>query len=291
MARRSAGDERSPVGAAGPAPDAFDSAPGEDGMDRRILGDLLDRNDDHVAALAPGVFDRHRDGQRPGVVSVCCSDSRVSQEGMFDINEPGLLFTSGAIGNSVSALVDGERVFDGSVAYPLRHTHTEVLVVVGHTGCGAIDAALTAARTGDFPAEPGVRADVETLLPIVERGLDDPAVADGAGDGTADGETIRGTGTSRDADDGESGSDANGDAAPSVRDRLVEYNVHEQVSFARGCEETADATVYGFVYDLHGVYGGHDGTAYLVNADGERDPAALRELVDDAHVDHVASLL
>jgi carbonic anhydrase len=245
-------------------------------MHRRILADLLDRNDDHVAALPPGSFDRHRDGQRPGVVSVCCSDSRVSQEGMFAVDEPGYLFTSGAIGNSVSAVVDGERVLDGSVAYPLRHTRTEVLVVVGHTGCGAVDAALTAARTGDFPTEPGVRADVEALLPIVEDGLDDPrvvgaAAAGGSEDGAA-----------------ESGEDGGG---PSLRDRLVEHNVHEQVAFARGREEAADATVYGFVYDLHGVYGGRDGTAYLVNADGERDPAALRDLVGEARADHVASLL
>ena len=245
-------------------------------MDRRILADLLDRNDDHVAALPPGSFDRHRDGQRPGVVSVCCSDSRVSQEGMFAVDEPGYLFTSGAIDNSVSALVDGERVLDGSVAYPLRHTHTEVLVVVGHTGCGAVDAALTAARTGDFPAEPGVRADVEALLPIVEDGLTDPRVV---GDGADEAGEDAG---------GESGADA---AAPSLRDRLVEHNVHEQVAFARGSEEAADATVYGFVYDLHGVYGDREGTVYLVNADGERDPDALRDLVGEPRADHVATLL
>ena len=244
-------------------------------MDRRILADLLDRNDDHVAALPPGSFDRHRDGQRPGVVSVCCSDSRVSQEGMFAVDEPGFLFTSGAIGNSVSAVVDGERVLDGSVAYPLRHTHTEVLVVVGHTGCGAVDAALTAARTGEFPAEPGVRADVEALLPIVEDGLTDPAVVGDAVDEAGD------------AAAGES--DKSSDI--SVRDRLVEHNVHEQVAFARGREEAADATVYGFVYDLHGVYGARAGVAYLVNADGERDPDALRDLVGEAREDHVATLL
>ncbi|QWC18301.1 carbonic anhydrase [Halorubrum sp. 2020YC2] len=241
-------------------------------MDRRILADLLDRNDDHVAALAPGAFDRHRDDQRPGVVSVCCSDSRVSQEGMFAVDEPGYLFTSGAIGNSVSALVDGERVLDGSVAYPLGHTHTEVLAVVGHTGCGAVGAALAAARTGEFPAEPGVRADVKSLLPIVEAGLDDPAVR---------------------GDDGGAGERDIGDpgGGASVRDRLVEYNVHEQVAFARESEEAADAMVYGFVYDLHGVYGDRDGAVYLVNADGERDPAALRELVGDARADRVATLL
>ena len=63
------------------------------------------------------------------------------------------------------------------------------------------------------------------------------------------------------------------------------------MAFARGREEAADATVYGFVYDFHGVYGDRDGTVYLVNADGERDPAALRDLVGDAHADHVATLL
>ena len=245
-------------------------------MDRRILADLLDRNDDHVAGLAPGAFDRHRDGQRPGVVSVCCSDSRVSQEGMFDVDEPGYLFTAGAIGNSVSAVVDGERVLDGSVAYPLGHTHTEVLAVVGHTGCGAVGAALAAARTSEFPPEPGVRADVEALLPTVEAGLDDPAVVGEGGDGA-----------------GEGANDENADshAGSSLRDRLVEYNVHEQVAFARETDEASDATVYGFVYDLHGVYGDRDGAAYLVNADGERDPAALRDLVGDERADHVATLL
>ncbi|RLM67188.1 carbonic anhydrase [Halorubrum sp. Atlit-26R] len=245
-------------------------------MHRGILVDLLDRNDDHVAALPSGSFDSHREGQRPGVVSVCCSDSRVSQEGMFAVEEPGFLFTSGAIGNSVSALVDGERVLDGSVAYPLRHTHTEVLAVVGHTGCGAVAAALTAARTGEFPAEPGVRADVEALLPIVEAGLNDPAVVGEGGDVAGD----------RAGDE-----NADNDADTSVRDRLVEYNVHEQVAFARESEEAADATVYGFVYDLHGVYGDRDGAVYLVNADGERDPATLRDLVGEAHADHVATLL
>ncbi|SDF42170.1 carbonic anhydrase [Halorubrum xinjiangense] len=260
-------------------------------MDRGILADLLDRNDDHVAALPSGSFDRHRDGQRPGVVSVCCSDSRVSQEGMFAVDEPGFLFTSGAIGNSVSALVDGERVLDGSVAYPLGHTHTEVLAVVGHTGCGAVEAALTAARTGEFPSEPGVRADVEALLPIVEEGLSDPAVVGDAADGdAADGDAAD---AEVDADEMAGANDAQPDArtGSSVHDRLVEYNVHAQVAFARESEEAANATVYGFVYDLHGVYGDRDGAAYLVNADGERDPAALRELVGEAHAGHVATLL
>jgi carbonic anhydrase len=49
--------------------------------------------------------------------------------------------------------------------------------------------------------------------------------------------------------------------------------------------------VYGFVYDLHGVYDDREGTVYLVNADGERDPEALRDLAGEARADHVATLL
>ncbi|KDS90976.1 carbonic anhydrase [Halorubrum saccharovorum] len=237
-------------------------------MGRDLLTELLDRNDEHVASLDADAFADQRDGQRPPVVSVCCSDSRVSQEGMWAVDRPGFLFTVGNIGNRVSDSVDGERVLSGSVAYPLAYTGTDALAVVGHTGCGAVGAALSAVRTGEFPPEPGVRADVEELVPIVEAGLD---ALDS--DGEADDER------------------GDGEDAASVRNRLVEYNVHEQVAIAREADEAAAAHVYGFVYDFHGAYEGPDGAAYLVNADGERDPEALRERVGPEHADRVATLL
>ncbi|SNR54893.1 carbonic anhydrase [Halorubrum vacuolatum] len=229
-------------------------------MSRRLLSSLLSGNDDHVAALAAEAFTDCREEQHPPVVSVCCSDSRVPQEGMFTATGPGFLFTAGNIGNRVRDRVDGEAVLDGSVAYPLAHADTEVVAVVGHTGCGAVGAAMMAAQEGTYPAEPGVRADVAELVPIVEEGLEHPAV---------------------DVTDG----------ATSVHNQLVEHNVHEQVSFTLGSDEAADADVYGFVYDFHRAYGERDGAVYLVNANGERDPGVLRELVDDEQEDHVKTLL
>ncbi|MDZ5811285.1 carbonic anhydrase [Halorubrum sp. AD140] len=229
-------------------------------MSRRLLTELLDRNDDHVASPAAAALADQRDGQRPPVVSVCCSDSRVSQEGMWAVDRPGFLFTAGNIGNRVSDVVADERVLSGSVAYPLGHTDTEVLAVVGHTGCGAVGAALDAARTGTYPDEPGVRADVEELVPVVEAGLAE--LADAAADDDA-----------------------------SLRNRLVERNVHAQVAIASETGSGADADVYGFVYDFHGAYGDRDGAVYLVNANGERDPDALRELVGADRADRVATLL
>lgn len=236
-------------------------------MSLDLLPELLERNAAHVASLDPDAFENRRDGQRPPVVSVCCSDSRVSQEGMWAVDRPGFLFTAGNIGNRVSDRVDGERVLDGSVAYPLVYTDTDVLVVVGHTGCGAVGAALQAVRTGELPADPGVKADVSSLVPVVEAGLD-VLEDDGAGEAESVG----------------------GDTA-SIRNRLVEYNVHEQVSIARESDAAADAAVYGFVYDFHGAYGGPDGAAYLVNADGERDLDTLRDRVGPDHAERVATLL
>ena len=57
-------------------------------MTRDLLVELLDRNDDHVAAVDLAA---HRDGQRPPVVSVCCSDSRVSQEGMWAVDRKSVV--------------------------------------------------------------------------------------------------------------------------------------------------------------------------------------------------------
>jgi len=235
-------------------------------MTRELLAELLDGNDEHVDSAAAGELAVRRDGQRPPVVSVCCSDSRVSQEGMWSVDRPGFLFTAGNIGNRVSDVVDGERVLSGSVAYPLAHTDTDVLAVVGHTGCGAVGAALAAVRDGAVPEEPGVRADVAELVPVVEAGI-----AELGGDRAA-------------ADDGAA-------TAASLRNRLVEYNVHEQVAAARETETAAGVDVYGFAYDFHGAYGDRDGAVYLVNANGERDPDALRELVGADHADNVATLL
>ena len=232
-------------------------------MADRLLSRLLDGNRRHCAGLGADAFADCRDAQSPPVVSVCCSDSRVSQEGMWDVDHPGWLFTVGNIGNRATRHVDGERVLDGGVAYPLAHAGSELVAVIGHTGCGAVGAALAAVRDGDVPEHPGIRADVAELAPIVEDGLADPTVA------------------------------PDGPTTANVHDRLVEYNVHRQVDAVREDDLTAEGgvQVYGFVYDFHRSYGDRDGAVYLVNADGDRDPEFLREAAGERSAEHVGSLL
>jgi carbonic anhydrase len=217
----------------------------------RVLTELLAGNDRHVASVDESAFDDVRDGQHPPVVSVCCSDSRVSQEGMWDITTPGTLFTVANIGNRAMTRVDGERVLDGGVAYPVTFTDTGVVAVVGHTSCGAVTAAYDVVRGDTDPEDlpPGVRADVEPLVDVV---ADAPV-------------------------------DLDGDRA-AVVDRLVEHNVREQVA---AVAKRTEAAVYGLVYDFHHRYGDADGRTYLV-ASGEGDPA---EAVTGQYRERVRSLL
>jgi carbonic anhydrase len=225
-------------------------------MPHATLEELLARNRTHAETIETDHFEGVMDTQHPPVVSLCCADSRVSQERMWDADEPGWLFTPSNIGNVAWSLADPASV-DGNLLYPVANTGTRTVVVVGHTGCGAITAAYEAVTGGAMPESPGIRRCVETLVPVVEDALD-MTVTDGAG----------------------------------VIDRLVEYNVREQVAFLDSSDEIpTDATVLGFVYDLHRTYGSAPGRAYLVAADGETNPETLRKRVDAGDQTAVRSLL
>jgi carbonic anhydrase len=225
------------------------------------LETLLERNREHADSLSDGHFDAVRDGQQPAIVSICCSDSRVPQEGMWSVDEPGWLFTPSNIGNQVWERHEGELVVDGSVLYPIRHTETRTTAVVGHTGCGAVTAAYDAVRTGGGDEPAGIRRRVELLVPVVEEAIERDVV-------------------DPDAPDAE------------VINRLVEYNVRRQVAFLEASDDVPeDERIYGFVYDFQGVYGSTPGRAYLVSAGGVSDPERLRSAVPPEYTEHVESLL
>ena len=74
-------------------------------------------------------------GQRPFAAILGCSDSRVSPEMIFDAGL-GELFVIRVAGNVLSPEVAG------SMQYAASHVQVPLLVVLGHEGCGAIQAAL-----------------------------------------------------------------------------------------------------------------------------------------------------
>ena len=74
-------------------------------------------------------------GQHPYATILSCSDSRVPPELIFDAGF-GELFIIRVAGNVMSPEIAG------SVQYAGRHLHTPLFVVLGHTNCGAIAAAI-----------------------------------------------------------------------------------------------------------------------------------------------------
>jgi carbonic anhydrase len=81
-------------------------------------------------------------GQRPWAAILGCSDSRVPPEIVFD-QGLGDLFVVRTAGHVCDAAVTA------SLSYAVVHLHVPLVVVLGHGGCGAVQAALNRR-----PAEP-----------------------------------------------------------------------------------------------------------------------------------------
>ena len=99
-------------------------------------------------------------GQRPYATILGCSDSRVPPELLFDAGF-GELFIVRLAGNVLSAEVAGTLQYAGV------HLRTPLFVILGHEGCGAVQAALAAKLHGARE-----RSHIEELLQGILPGLE-----------------------------------------------------------------------------------------------------------------------
>jgi len=97
--------------------------------------------------------------QQPYATILCCSDSRVPPEWVFDAGV-GELFVIRVAGNILSPEVAGSLQYAGS------YLETPLFVVMGHEGCGAIAAAMASKHEGEQ-----FRSRVQILLESVIPGL------------------------------------------------------------------------------------------------------------------------
>ena len=86
-------------------------------------------------------MDTALNGQHPYAIVVCCSDSRVIPEQIFHA-DIGDLFVIRVAGN----VLDNHQL--GSIEYAAGHLHCGHIIVLGHTGCGAVRAAMTGGGEG-----------------------------------------------------------------------------------------------------------------------------------------------
>lgn len=85
--------------------------------------------------------DATKDGQQPPAVILSCMDSRTSVELIFD-QGLGALFSIRIAGNVISDSILG------SLEYATAFAGSSLIVVLGHTGCGAIKGACDDVKSG-----------------------------------------------------------------------------------------------------------------------------------------------
>lgn len=120
------------------------------------LQELKDGNAEFISGNTAELrADLAENGQAPYAVVITCSDSRVAPEVLFNTTM-GELFTIRTAGN----VVDEFEI--GSVEYGAEHLGAPLIVVMGHSNCGAVSAAVSG------EAEGFIQNIVDEIAPSVE---------------------------------------------------------------------------------------------------------------------------
>lgn len=101
------------------------------------------------------------DGQNPFAIVLACSDSRVPIELIFD-QGIGDLFVIRVAGNIVAP----SQI--GSVEFAAKQFGTRLVLVLGHSNCGAVIATLNELALRDAHRSPNLRSIVDRIRPAVE---------------------------------------------------------------------------------------------------------------------------
>lgn len=101
-------------------------------------------------------------GQKPFAIVVACSDSRVPTEILFD-RGPGDLFVIRVAGNVVTPAIIA------SVEYAAQMFETSLCVVMGHSKCGAVQAAIDSIDKGVQGHSPNIQSLLKRIHPAVKR--------------------------------------------------------------------------------------------------------------------------
>jgi carbonic anhydrase len=111
---------------------------------------------------SPADFRAVSEAQSPIAIVVACADSRVSPELLFD-SGVGELFVIRVAGNVVDG---GGVIVKGSIEYAVAELNVPLVVVLGHTNCGAVKAAVQHIDQKD--SLPGsIDGLVELIKPVV----------------------------------------------------------------------------------------------------------------------------
>ena len=206
-------------------------------MTTELIKELLGENSEFVKRVGDNRFEELVEGQSPSVTLVCCSDSRIPID-MVCQDTINKVFSIENIGNQI-------KTSEGSVDYGVLHLKTPLLVIMGHTGCGAVNTCFT-----DFTKEnEGIVRELEFLT-----------------DGLAEMDN------SFSYDDSQR------------LEKYAELNVDYQVIYAtekyRELIDNEKLSVIGLMADLKGTYGNDRGKVYITNFNCETSPEKINEMLN-----------
>ena len=133
----------------------------KDGNKRFVEGKSTRPHTDSARLIQAGKEDQ---GDHAYATVITCSDSRVPVEHIFDAGVMDI-FVIRVAGN----VCDVDEI--GSIEYGLAHVHTPVLVVLGHTQCGAVTAVTHALHGKGHAMERNIPPLVDNIEPAVRRAM------------------------------------------------------------------------------------------------------------------------
>jgi carbonic anhydrase len=160
-------DEQAAVQSADQAIEEIEQQQAPDRTPEEILQSLIDGNERFVngkSLLTPRTaadFARDAKGQAPPAVILGCADSRVPPEFIFD-QPNGSLFVLRVAGN----IVGSGPILKGSIEFAVAELGARLIVVMGHSECGACKAAIEHIERDDLL--PGsIGGMVDYIRPVV----------------------------------------------------------------------------------------------------------------------------
>jgi carbonic anhydrase len=159
----------SAIAAAALSPTALLAAPAAEAVmnAEEALAQLMEGNKRYIAGKTiHGNLTARRDevapGQQPFAMVLSCADSRVPPELIFD-ETLGALFVVRVAGNYA------ETGGIGSFQYAFAHFHSPLLLVLGHSSCGAVHATVDAMKDPKAVAPGDIAAIVQAIMPSVKK--------------------------------------------------------------------------------------------------------------------------
>lgn len=119
----------------------------------------------HTDAARLEMAGTENQGDHAYATVITCSDSRVPVELIFDAGVMDI-FVIRVAGN----VCDTDEV--GSIEYGLAHVNTPILVVLGHTQCGAVTAVTHAVHGEGHKLERNIPPLVDNIIPAVKRAIE-----------------------------------------------------------------------------------------------------------------------